>query len=281
MILGRQYPWFRYRILLAEDGGAGDGGDGSGDDTAPSGDSDSGEKEPFDPSTKLDVKVKSKYLTQFPKKLQEQFKDDDFRGIENVEDLYVAYKGLKEQQKNALVIPTEKSSNEEIKDFFRKVGMPEEPNGYECMKFPDMSDTYYTPMRDNFREAAYSCGLSKGQAKRMWTNMAATVQSFVNVANSKADELKKNYDTRYSSLLEKDIPDETRRKAKIEEEKNSARAFGNATGLSEFFEATGLSYNPEFTHKLAEWYAKIQPMSIFSDPHPGKEDKGLVGIYKH
>ena len=273
---GLRRLWF-----FAEDSGAGDGGT-AGDSGADAGadgiqDGNGGEGEVFDPSTKLDTRVRAKYESQLPKELQK----DDFRGIEDIGTLYKSYKDLKEKDKSALHIPTAESKPEDIKAFFTKIGMPDDPAKYDCMHFDDMADVIYEPTSQNFREAAFACGLTKGQATRMWANMAATIQGFVNVANSKTEELKKSYDARYSSLLEKEIPDETRRSAKIAEEKNSAKAFGEAAGLTAFFEASGLSYNPEFTHKLALWYQKVQPMTIFSGDGGSYVDRGLEGMYRN
>ena len=280
-----RHDLFMWHLLYAEDGGDGNGGAGGADGGAgadegePQGDA---KGDVFDPSTKLQNKPKSKYFTQFPKKYQTEYKDDDFTGIENVEDLYTAYRGLKAQQKDALVIPTDKSTPDEIKGFFEKIGMPKEgPGGYDTPNFEGDSAPYFDTLAPLFRDAAYSCGLTKGQALRMWANLSASVQSFINVAKDQAETLKGNFDTRYSDFLEKDIPDATRRSARIAEEKNAAHAFGEATGLTSFFDQTGLSYNPEFTHRLADWYRKIKPMAVFSsDTGQGKVDNGLRGMYR-
>lgn len=263
--------WLRLLIMLAPDdgsgngGGAGDpqgGGDGSNGDTNNGGSTGGKEKEIFDPSTKLDTKIKAKYATQ----LNPKYQGDDFRGIDTMDKLYEGYRNLENQVKNSVRIPTKDSSSDEIKGFFQKIGMPETEEGYQCDDF-DLSKTIADPLKQLFRQAAYRNGLTKGQALNMWAHEAATIQGFVNVSQQNTQKLIDSYDERYSHLLEAEIPDETKRKERISEESNLVKAFNEATGLGEYFQKTGLSYNPEFMHSLANWYRKIDPSSILGGHH--------------
>ena len=205
--------------------------------------------------------------------------NDDFKGVETVDKLYEGYRRLEAESKDALHIPTEKSTPEEIKGFFTKIGMPDDKEKYECDNF-DLEESVAAPLKALFKEAAFKNGLTKGQARHLWAHECAAIQGFVNVANQKAEEAKKSYTERYSALLEKEIPDETRRKERMTEEDNLVKAFSAATGLGEYFEKTGLTYNPAFMHGLATWYRRIDPSAIFgSGRAPEGKDEGLKTIY--
>ena len=275
----------RLMLMMAEDAGGGNGGDGGAPEGSgggePAPDAEEGKvMEPFDPSTKLSTRTKAKYESQ----LNPKYQKDDFRDIDTLDRLYEGYRRLEAEnlaKKDAIAIPTAESSDEEIRAFFRQIGMPEKEEDYKCIA-GNLPELMAAPMIRNFQGAAYSCGLTKGQAERMWGNMAATVEAFINVQNAKAEKLKENFDERYSDLLKDTIPDATRRKARIEEEKNSLRAFAEATGIQEYLDRTGLSINPEFTHKVAEWYSHLKPASIFPERQGQKTpDPGLRGIYRH
>lgn len=275
--------------MLAEDGGDGAGGSSGGDgDGAGEGAGDGkgaeanvkgkAKNEPFDPSTKLDTRTRALYESQLPPKFQK----DDFKGIEDIGKLYEGYRTLERDSKGALRIPTAESTPEEIKGFFTKIGMPEEKEGYACPKYDGMNDVLYEPMRDLFRESAFRCGLTKGQAEKMWMNVAASVSGLEGMAKNEMETLRKTVDARYDDMLKDEIPDETRRKERIEMDRNIASAFEQSSGLGEFFEKTGLHLLPEFTHKLAAWYQKMAPMTAFQTSGgnvPPSREKKLEDTY--
>lgn len=305
--IGRDY--LRDLLLLAADSGdggnGGTGAGGSGSEGAPEGNPDAGKgkgspdagkakdgdgDEGKDPADILDSwkgQIKAKYISQLPK----EFQKDDFTGIEDIGSLYRSYKEkdaelkeLREHGSNGYVkIPSAESTPDERKEFWEKIGVPKEgPDGYQTMKYDGMADVSYEYMAPLFREAAYRCGLSKKQAEGMWLNLASTVQGYVIVAQKEAEAYRDSFDTRYSELLKEEIPDETRRKDRIEQEKSAVRDFGEATGTFDMLEKTGLTLTPSFMHSLASWYSKVKPLSIFGGgTKDGKVDRGLVGIYKH
>ena len=272
--------WLRLLIMLAPDDGSGngggagagdpqDGGNGGGTEPDNGGGTGGKEDEIFDPSTKLDTKVKAKYWSQ----LNPKYQQDDFKDIDTIDKLYEGYRNLQNEVKSydgAIKIPTKDSTPDEIKGFFHKIGMPEKEEDYQCDSF-DLAEPVAAPLRDLFRKAAYRNGLTKGQALNMWAHEAATIQGFVTVAQQNTQKLIDSYEERYSNLLESEIPDATKRKERISEEANLVKAFNSATGLGEFFDKTGLSYNPNFMHALAGWYRKIDPAAILGN---GPEPKG-------
>ena len=293
--IGRDY--LDVMLLLAPD--AGDGGNGgtadagaagTGKDTA----ADAGEakdgdaaEEAFDVLDKWKDRVKAKYLSQLPKEYQK----DDFTGIEDIGSLYKSYKSMsaelddlrKHGKDGYIKIPTAESSPEDLKEYWETIGVPKEgPDGYHTMKYDGMADLSYEYMAPLFREAAYRNGLSRKQAEGMWLNLASTVQGYVIVAEKQVKDYTESFDSRYSDLLKDEIPDETRRKDRIEQEKGAVRDFGEATGTLDMLEKTGLTLTPSFMHSLASWYSKIKPLSIFNGSQKsGKVDKGIAGIYRH
>ena len=257
--------------------GEGNGADKGAEDSKESKDKDG---DVYDPSDRFKAKLRAKYATQ----LKPEHLNDDFEGIETIGKLYEKYRKLEADSKDMIRIPTAESSDEDVQAFFEKIGMPKDgPDGYNTMKFDDMTDFVYEAVSPLFRRAAYSCGLTKGQAETMWVNIAATIKGFVDVAKQKDDEAIKTFDSRYSDFLEKEIPDETRRRAKISEEKNAVKAFCEATGTMEHLKKTGLWYNPGFMHSIASWYSKIAPLSVLGENEgkPPVTDRGIAMIYKH
>ena len=270
--------WLRLLVMLAPDGGAdaggGDGDEGGEPDTPAGNEGKDKGAEPFDPSSKLNEPVRAKFWSQ----LKPEYQKDDFNGIDTIDRLYEKYRALEKEVKGfsgALKIPTKDSSLDEVKDFFHKIGMPEKEDEYDCDNF-DLDESVASPLKTLFRQAAYRNGLTKGQAANLWAHEAATIQGFVNVAQQNTQKLIDNYEDRYSALLESEIPDETKRKERIIEENNIVKAFNSATGLGEFFDKTGLSYNPNFMHALANWYRKIDPAAILGkgpEVNTGKNSK--------
>lgn len=263
----RRTDWLRLLIMLAPDDGGGTGGGGD-----PG--SNDGSDDIFDPSTKLNEPVKAKYWSQ----LNPKYQKDDFRDIDTIDKLYEGYRNLQNEVKSfagSIKIPTKDSTPEEIKGFFHKIGMPEKEEDYQCDDF-DLSESVSAPLKELFRQAAYRNGLTKGQALNMWAHEAATIQGFVNVSQKNTQKLIDSYDDRYSALLENEIPDATKRQERIKEESNLVKAFNGATGLGEYFEKTGLAYNPAFMHSLATWYRKIDPSAILGggpEPKGGRDTK--------
>lgn len=232
------------------------------------------EKEVFDPSTKLDTRITSKYESQ----LKKEYQNDDFTGIEDINALYSGYRALEKANKEALHIPTEKSTPDEIKGFFRKIGMPEDKTAYELSDY-DLDPDEISSLKEQFRDVAYKSGLTKGQARSIWMSEAASISAIKKVLQGKQDQAKETYDARYDDILTSEYPDPTRRAARKTEETNLYQAFIASTELGEFFEKTGLSLNPEFRHKLSLWYQRIDPAAILGKGTGSGKKGRLEDIY--
>ena len=229
------------RVFFMADEGAGDGG-------------------AFDPSSRLnggkEGKVVAKYVTQ----LSKEYQDDDFTGIETLDELYKSNKTqkakiaeLEEKGKNALHIPTAESTDEEIKDFFTKIGMPETPEGYGLKDYDENPEEIKT-LKANFLKEAFNNGLTKGQANNLWKQQLATYSSFKSEAQRIVTEAQKNYKGNYDTLLKAEYPDDSKRAERFTFEDNLIKEFTAETGLGDILAKTGIALNPEAMHKLAVYH---------------------------
>lgn len=241
----------RFRIFFAPEGGEGGaGGSGSG--------AGAGAGAP-DLSEKLGH-VEATYLGD----LDEAFKQDDFTGIEDVKKLYAGYKGsktkigeLEQQLKDSLIIPGENSTHEQVKDFFKKIGMPEKPEGYDLSDFDMDKDEMLPTMKKNFMDEAFKSGLTKNQARKLWTHEAATYGAIKKGLSDQAEKLRGNFDQRYDMAMKEEFPDTTKRAERITKDKNLYKEFNAKYGMGAYFEATGLAINPKFIHAIATMYENI------------------------
>lgn len=238
-------------------GAAGDGGEGSegGDGGSGTGD-EGGEGDVTDLSTKLENRTQAKYESQ----LKKEYQKDDFKDIEDINKLYAKYKSQEADLLNAVVIPDKDSTPEQIRDFFTRIGMPEKKEGYKLSDY-DIDPTEIAGFKQHFIDACYRAGLTRGQAATVWRNQAAEYTALKNSIISTAQGVKDSYPQRMEALMKQDYPDDTRRAQRTTEEANLYKAYCSTTGLGEYFEKTGLSYNPEFVHKVALMHEKVDPLA--------------------
>lgn len=276
--------WMLGLVKLAADGGADGGAGGSeGDDGGSRGegakdgkDGKTGSEggtggEGFDPSTKLDNRVKAKYETQ----LKKEYQNDDFTGIEDLNKLYEGYKKGKSDMARAVVIPGPESTSDETKAFFQRIGMPQAKEGYELQDY-DLDPSVLKDLKARFQEQSFRMGLSKNQAKGMWQSQCANYASVVNQLQAISKDAKDNYDKRYDAFMKETYPDDTRRERRITAETNLYKAFIAETGLGAYFERTGLIYNPEFIHTVACLHEKHHPEAAAGSHVPGLSEEAIL-----
>lgn len=252
---------FPLMMLMAPEGGAGGGGDPA---PAPSADP---TPETFDPAQRIikdddgcgqpPAKVAAKYVTQLAKEHQ----GDDFTGIETLDALYTGYKDLREKSKNALHIPTAESTDDEIKAFFTKIGMPDTKEGYGLKDY-DFNPEEIKTSKDRFAEMAHKCGLTKAQAAALWKHELAEYADIKASVVASYEKAKQDYEPKYDSVLKEEYPDESKRKERRKLEDNLIKDFAAKTGMGEAFTNTLLGIDPATVHKLASWYERIDPTFV-------------------
>lgn len=256
---------FMTSIYLAPDGGAGTGG------------------ESFDPSSRLDEtpqRTSAKYETQ----LSKEYQADDFADIETIDKLYKGYKDLKAASANALKIPTAESSADEIKAFFTRIGMPEDKTGYELSDY-DYNADEIKDAKDRFSDMAIRCGLTKGQAAKLWKHELAEYANIKGAMQAALEKKKTDYGKDYDSLLKTAYPDDAKRAERITLEDNLVKDFLAKTGLGDAFTASGLSLNPDAMHRIAAYHEQTSKGTAFgssgggSDPKTMTAEEALASIY--
>lgn len=258
---------FRKKIFYAEDTGGGNGG-------------------AFDPSTKLHgdeepKRVSAKYETQ----LSKEYQNDDFSGIESLDQLYKGYKDLKEKDKNALHLPTESSTIDEIKSFFTKIGMPETKEQYNLGDF-DFNPDDIKVAKERFAEMAHKCGLTKSQANKLWKHELAEYADIKAGLTASIEKAKKEYEPAYDAMLKAEYPDDAKRAERRTKEDTIYKDFVAKSGLGDIFEKYGLNFNADAMHKIALYHEKYGNGTSFGNGNGsgGKPemtlDEAMMSIYQ-
>lgn len=211
----------------------------------------------FDPaSSPAPQRVTAKYETQLPK----EYQSDDFSGIEDLGKLYQGYKALKAESSGKAKLPSKESTQEEISGFYKQLGYPDTQEGYELADYGRKPDDI-ADMKRAFLEEAHKNYLSKGQAQNMWKSHLASIETEkAKEAQAKA-AFEASYPERMDGYLRESFPDDTKRRQRIEAEKNLYSEFVAASGVGEKLAASGLTSDPEFMHALASWYERTNPQA--------------------
>lgn len=70
--------------------------------------------------------------------------------------------------KDRVVIPTEKSSQDEWTEFYEKIGRPKTGDEYQLEVPDDLKDYYDTDLTNEARKMFYNLGLNQKQAQALW-----------------------------------------------------------------------------------------------------------------
>jgi hypothetical protein len=142
--------WHAEGEAEASDGGEATGGDNGSE----------GGASPQQPQT-------SEQQTQrnwLPKDLRDR---EEFQDITKAGELANRYLETKQKLDNAVPLPGEEATNDELQQFYNKLGRPEQPDGYEFDEPPEGTQ------RDEefeswFRNTAHKLGLTKQQARGLY-----------------------------------------------------------------------------------------------------------------
>ena len=196
-----------------------------------------------------------KYFSQLDKEtagnkdVMERIKD-----YKSVSDLAKGYSELRSKMDRSLTIPNENSTDEEVREYFKRLGVPDNDQGYQ------LTDGDYKPeaikqLKDEFRsKVLYRNGLTKVQGEKVWEAALAMLKAERDRNTSNNEELKKTFAERHDQLLRKEYPVDADRKAAMNEDLSYATEFLSESGLGKFFKEIGLVYNPDVIHKLAMYH---------------------------
>lgn len=148
-----------------------------------------------------------------------------------------------------VVMPNEKSSEEEWNAFYQKLGRPESPDKYE-IKAPEGMQLDET-ITNGFKQVAHKLGLSPKQAAGLaeW-KFGADSESQKAQAAAEINQLRESIQG-YAQKL----GGEEKYKARVEDARVAVRALANPE-LTEFLKTSGLGSRPE----MIEFFAELKSM---------------------
>jgi hypothetical protein len=159
---------------------------------------------------------------------------DWLKGFTKVGDFATAALGFKERAEHAVVLPSEKSTPEEIQAFNRALGVPEKEDDYQ-FELPSIPEGI--PQNGNdalapvLKKLALQAGISKKQAKAFVEPLYAQfIQQAVTMKKA-MDENKSKAETEKKAMMEKAEADLRKEWTKPGEFENNIKAAGKIARL--------------------------------------------------
>ena len=206
----------------------------------------------------VDTSWQSRYLS-------EDLRENDTLGkFEDVGSLGKSYLELQKMVGSRIKIPTDESSDDEVNDFYSKVGRPDSPDKY-VVNLPEGTD-YDNELIGQFYEVAYKNGLSNKQAQS-----AIEFYNHINAdmsINHESQMQQSRVDSEASLKKEWVIGDYNK---KLALSKKAFKRFADED-LKEFVDKTGMSNNVamiRFLYKIG---------NAFSDPEMGGLGKDSANV---
>ena len=239
--------WLLYRILLAED--AGDGSGGSGGGAAESQQTqDDGQKAPS-------------YFAQLP---EAKAKSDAYKALYKYQSIDALGDALLEaQQENerlkadddgrSIRIPA-KGDKEGIKDFAKRLGVPDEPDGYDFSSLADMAESS-PELIEAVRKGCRRMLLTEKQGKAVADMISSWDKARDIRAKLEARDAVRHQQERVAASYT-DIASESDRAKRAEADINRYKAFLAETGIEPVINSSGLAGNPEFIRAVSSWMSK-------------------------
>jgi len=131
--------------------------------------------------------------SSFHDQLPEDLRDDpSLQDIEDVGSLAKSYVHAQRMVgKDKLAMPGEDATQEEIDEFYNKLGRPETPDAYELPETPEDADPRFAPDEEfvgNFKEAAHKMGLTAQQTKDLYEWYQGEAQNRLEAVDKHLDQ---------------------------------------------------------------------------------------------
>lgn len=221
-----------------------------------------------------------KYFSQLKKEIAENEDVKKYAGSHaDLNDLVNDYTTSKKTLENALVFPGKDATQEQIAEFFGKLGVPKDTSGYTLNNY-DMKEEDVKVLKDSFLQAAHKAALSNKQAQHMWAHIIATSKAGIKQIADNAQKTKDAFDPQYHKLMEKEYPVEAERVTAIKGEISLARAFMQRTGIGDAVTKSGLIYDPVFIHAIAQEEKSHKPSIIEGSDEIQKKQEGGMSYGK-
>ncbi len=179
-----------------------------------------------------------------------------YQKIEDLADAYIAQgkdvEAIKEKYRDSIVVP--KSDDVEgIKTFKNALGIPETADGYTLTSLKDSNLGDETLKM--IRETAHGAMLSDKQADAIGVALLKSAQMAGQTLKAQRENAVKTFDTTLTASYS-DIANEADRKSTAERDKASYEHFVNESGLKDYLNDRGLSYDPAFVKAIAQYARK-------------------------
>ncbi len=178
--------------------------------------------------------------------------------IDELADAYLAQgrelDALREKEKNAIHVP-QKDDVEGIKAFKAQLGVPETADGYTLKSLSDEKLGIGDEAKKIIRETAFGAMLSDRQADAIGVSLLKVAKASLTAQKTAREASIKNFDANLAASY-KDITSETDRRASADRDKATYETFAQESGIKDWLDDRGLSYDPTFVRAVAQYARK-------------------------
>jgi hypothetical protein len=194
--------------------------------------------------------------------------------LDDVADDYVA---LNKRLEKAIEIPGKDAKPEDVKAFFKKLGVPEAEDGYE-LPMNGLDEKIAGPVAEQMRKEFMKSGMTKTQAKNMWNFMIKNYTVGTQLLQDRKDQQAQTFDARMAAKLEASHPVKAERDGAMQEAVNLFKQHISRTGLGKVYKDSGLIYNPDFVLAIAK-EEKSRSGSSYVEGKPGVSGQKPIGAF--
>lgn len=259
------------------DGGSGSpsGNDGAGTPTTPP-DKDSEFNNPIgEPDgNQGNADKPPRYWSQIKKENQEKYKN--LMKYKTIDELAERASLAGDIEAGALTqLPNKDSSIDDIKTFYRKLGLPASADGYRLV-LPEGHTPEDEAEAKLIAEIAYKNLLTVKQGQAVYGMVRAIKDTAANAAKEKHDELINGFDSRFEALYTVAYPDKAKRDAAMKTDLAACKEFLAKTGLYADFVSSDMIYNEKVMSAIGRYITTVSPNSSINTP-PGSGSTSHTG----
>lgn len=174
------------------------------------------------------------------------------------------YQSLKGKLEGTVKVPGEKATDEERIAFYKALGVPDKPDGYEIKRPEKMPEgmSYDEALEGSFKEVAHKVGLTPSQTQaivEMFNNHEIELYSGMDKIISENREKAVNTlkDIWKGNAYEENRTKTTRTFFETLEKLNPPQEFGGVEGIKKEFAQSGFGDNPVIVWYFNKLYEKI------------------------
>jgi hypothetical protein len=193
--------------------------------------------------------------------LRKELRGDERLGkFGNASELAEEFLNQSDKLSQAVLIPGENASEQELVEFRRRLGVPEKPDEYEFEE--GLPDEMQPKTFDKwYKDIAHSAGLSKSQA-------AALRKAFAEQYSAGLKEVQKHLREKYGDKYEENIVKAQR----------VVKTLGGDEFVS-YLEETGLGNDPRMVDAMVRFAGLVSEDTLISGSVDGAQNKGTKSPY--